>query len=247
MPADAIIKEAKQYLASGTKELVLAGIDLGSYRDGAIRLSNLVESLLELADRIALPGDTPARVRVSSIEPQSITPAFIDLLASSEGRLCRHLHLPLQSGSTKVLGEMARPYAADQFEALVNELYERVPSLSLTTDIICGFPGESNDEFEETIELVRRCRFSKIHVFPYSRREGTPAAARADQVDASVKSKRAEILRQISDELREEDFARRQGTTELVLVEDALALTESYHEVPVPSGATLGDLMPLVL
>ena len=247
VPSSAILEEARKYLVSGTKELVLAGIDLGSYHEGDMRLENLVTELLELADRTSLPGTTTARVRASSIEPQSITPALIDLLASSEGRLCRHLHLPLQSGSTKVLKEMARPYTAKQFEELIDELYERVPSISLTTDIICGFPGESDDEFEETIELARRCRFSKIHVFPYSRREGTPAAARADQVDATVKSERAQRLRALSDDLRRDDISRRKGTVELALIEDAIALTESYHERAVPDNAAIGDLVPLVL
>ena len=142
---------------------------------------------------------------------------------------------------------MARPYTAKQFEELIDELYERVPSISLTTDIICGFPGESDDEFEETIELARRCRFSKIHVFPYSRREGTPAAARADQVDATVKSERAQQLRALSDDLRRDDISRRKGTVELALIEDAIALTESYHERAVPDNAAIGDLVPLVL
>lgn len=158
-----------------------------------------------------------------------------------------HHHLPLQSGSTKVLREMARPYNADGYRELVEHLHERVPSIALSTDIIAGFPGETDDEFEETLELARICAFSKIHAFPYSKRAGTPAAARLDQVSPEVKTQRAARLRALGDELRKEDFARRRGTEELVIVEDDCALTESYHEIAIPAGAATGELVPAVL
>ena len=243
VPADEVLEEAERYLRRGVNELVLAGIDLGSYRSGGEGLADLVERLLEAADRAAVPGEPPARIRASSLEPHSIDERFIGLLASSQGRLCRHLHLPLQSGHTKVLREMGRPYTAERFAELVEQLYAQVPGLSLTTDIIAGFPGETDQEFEGTLELARACRFSKIHVFPYSLRAGTPAAARTDQVPAEVKARRSAELRALSDELRTADLRRRAGTTELVLVEGTSALTESYHEVPVPSGARAGELV----
>ena len=246
-PYDKVVEEAKAYIAMGAKEIVLAGIDLGSYRDGERRIHHLVRDLVELSDRLAIPGDTPARIRASSLEPITIDDAFIDVLADSDGRLCRHLHLPVQSGSSKVLREMARPYDAARFENLVNELYDRVPQLSLTTDIIVGFPGETDKDFEMTMELARSCRFSKIHVFPYSIREGTPAARRADQVLPDVKLERAARLRALSDELRTQDYARRIGTTEYCIIEPASALTESYHEISVPSDAKTGSLIPIVL
>ena len=246
-PFEEVMREARQYFSQGAKELVLAGIDLASYHDGSVRLPQLASSLLEEADKWCPPGELPARVRASSIEPHTVDEAFIDLLAASGGRLCRHLHLPLQSGSSKVLREMARPYDAGRFAELVARLYDRVPALSLTTDVIVGFPGETDDDFERTLEMARACRFSKIHVFPYSKRKGTPAASRSDQVDADVKAVRAQALRDLSDALREEDFKRRVGTEELVIVEDDYALTESYHEVVIPEGASRGALMPAVL
>ncbi|MBR0406145.1 MAG: MiaB/RimO family radical SAM methylthiotransferase [Eggerthellaceae bacterium] len=245
--ASQVLDEAERYFANGAKELVLAGIDLGSYRSGDIGLANLVESLVERAKGHCSPGDIPARVRASSLEPMTIDDAFIDLLARSEGSVCRHLHVPLQSGSTKVLREMARPYTSERFLSLVERLYERVPSLSLTTDIIVGFPGETDDDFACTLELARACRFSKIHVFPYSKRAGTPAAKRLDQVDPIVVRQRASELRRLSDELRERDYRSRIGTSELVLVESRCALTESYHEIPLPEGAEDGSLLPVVL
>ena len=247
VPFDDVMREAGEYLKLGAKEIVLTGIDLASYRDGDVRLAQLVESLLEVADKANKPGELPARVRASSIEPHTLDESLIDLLATSDGRLCRHLHLPMQSGSTKVLREMARPYKAEEFLEHVEHLRERVPAIALSTDIIAGFPGETDDEFEETLELARLCAFSKMHVFPYSKRAGTPAAARTDQVPPEKKAKRAAQLRTLGDELRKEDFARRCGTEELVIVEDGCALTESYHEIAIPAGAAMGDLVPAVL
>ncbi len=247
VPFDEVMRETCNYLELGAKEIVLAGIDLASYKDGDIRLAQLVESMLEAADKANKPGELPARVRASSIEPHTLDESLIDLLATADGRLCRHLHLPLQSGSTKVLREMARPYKAEEFGELVAHLRGCVPSIALSTDIIAGFPGETDEEFEETLELARICGFSKIHAFPYSKRAGTPAAARLDQVPPEVKTQRAARLRALGDELRKEDFARRRGTEELVIVEDDCALTESYHEIAIPAGAAMGELVPAVL
>ena len=243
--APSVLAEADAYLDSGAKELVLAGIDLGSYRDGDFGLAELVEALIGHAGLHCAPGEVPARVRASSLEPMTISKKFIELLATSEGRVCRHLHLPLQSGSTRVLREMARPYTAETYESLVDELYARIPGLSLTTDIIVGFPGETDDDFACTLDLARSCRFSKIHVFPYSRRAGTPAAEREDQVDPAVIRQRAAALRRLSDELRARDFEMRKGTSELAIVEPNSALTESYHEIPIPEGAREGSLIPV--
>ena len=245
VPAEKVMADARRYLERGVKELVLTGIDLGSYRDGDMRVEHLVEGLLELADTCAGAGEQPARVRASSLEPHSISDRFIELLATSDGRLCRHVHLPLQSGSTRVLHEMARTYSAESFTELIAELRSRVPSLSLTTDIICGFPGETEEDFARTLEIARACAFSKIHVFPYSRREGTPAAARADQIDALVKTERTSKLRSLAEELREADLRSRSGNVELALVEGDVALTESYHEIPAPAGARLGQLVAI--
>ncbi len=124
------------------------------------------------------------RFRISSVEPRDVDDALVDILAAADGRVCRHLHLPLQAGSSKVLREMARPYDAAGFVALVERLYAAVPELALSTDVIAGFPGETDAEFQETLDVARACRFAKIHAFPYSRRDGTPAAARPDQVPA---------------------------------------------------------------
>ena len=242
-----VIRQAKPYLESQVKEIVLTGIDLGAYSYEGRRLHHLVSALINEADLLCADGRRPARIRASSLEPMTIDDAFIELLASSDGRLCRHLHVPLQSGSSKVLREMARPYDAEYYLNLVEKLYRNVPTLSLSTDIIVGFPGETDRDFEESLSLARECRFSKIHVFPYSRREGTPAAERSDQIDPEVKRNRALRMRRLSDELRAKDYEGRIGQTELALVETSCALTESYHEIPIPEESFEGELVPVIL
>lgn len=269
-PAAEVLSEAAGLIDAGVKEIVLTGINLGSYRtsppavggrgggcgelasgelaSGERGLAWLLRELTALADRRGPAGEPPCRFRVSSIEPCDVDDGVIDVLAASEGRVCRHLHLPLQAGSTKVLREMTRPYAALDFERLVDRLHERVPSISLSTDVIAGFPGETDADFRETVRLCERCGFSKMHVFPYSRREGTPAAARGDQVPAAEIRRRADELIALGDELRARDLARRAGTTELVLVERrGRGTSESYHELAVPCKHAPGLLVPMTL
>ena len=242
VPVDEVLREVREYLRCGAKEIVLTGIDLASYNADGARLADLCERLLEEADTARKPNEQAPRLRISSIEPQTIDERFINVLANSNGRICRHLHLPLQSGSSKVLRDMARPYSAREFLDLVAHLRNLMPMISLTTDIICGFPGETADDFEQTLSLSRQCRFSKIHVFPYSMRKGTPAAQRPDQIDPHTKNARAAQLRKLSDELRMDDLKSRRHTRELAIAEDDFALTESYHEVPIPKDIAQGQL-----
>ena len=231
-----------------------AAIDAAFYealdeRVSVVGKAQLAQAIDVLFDEAPFsPGEAPARFRVSSIEPRDVDDALIDLLASADGRVCRHLHLPLQAGSSKVLREMARPYDAERFVALVERLYRRIPQLALSTDIIAGFPGETDAEFQETLDVARACRFAKIHAFPYSPRIGTPAAERADQVPPAFKEARAAMLRALGDELRASERARRAGTVELALVEEGgVAMTESYFEVPAPAGAAPGALVEVTL
>lgn len=244
-PADEVVAEAVALAESGVREVVLTGINLGSYDDGGTDLTDLCRRLLTATADLHGAGEPPCRFRIGSIEPMDVTGEFVSLLAEAEGRICRHLHLPLQSGSSRVLREMARPYDAHEFRQLADFLRASVPSIALTTDIIVGFPGETDEDFEDTCALARHVGFSKIHVFPYSKREGTPAAARADQVPPEAKAARAARLRALSDELAAADRAARAGTIELALVETPeTATAESYHEVPAPAGAKIGSLVP---
>lgn len=242
-PSDEIVAECTALAAAGVREIVLTGINLGSWREDGEGLASLLDRLLEAVRPFA-----PVRFRLSSIEPQDVDEALIDLLSRAEGAVCRHLHLPLQSGSSKVLREMARRYSAEDYLALVRRLRERVPGISLTTDVIVGFPGETEEDFAATCDLARACTFSKIHVFPYSERKGTPAAKRPDQVPPEQRSRRAAELRLLSDELRTADLASRRGTIELALVEDnAHAMTESYHEMVISGECVPGTLVEVRL
>jgi threonylcarbamoyladenosine tRNA methylthiotransferase MtaB len=239
-PADEIIAEAQKLESAGIREIMLSGIDLGSYRDGKEYLDGLLARLLKETSQ--------TRFRISSIEPCSITEATIDRIANSDGRICRHLHIPLQSGSSKVLSEMNRPYSAEYYARLVEKLYTKIPELSLSTDIIVGFPGESAAEFKETIALAHAAHFSKIHGFRYSMRAGTPAAARNDQIEPAIKDKRLKILLETADELRRVDARSRLGKVEDILIESVgIGMSESYYKVEVPTDIEPGSLVALTL
>ncbi len=235
---DIVISQARQLVDAGSQELVLVGIDTGAYRWGDMRLSNLVQRLMDETD--------VKRIRIPSIEPQSVTPDLISLMAQSDGRLCRHLHLVLQSGSSKVLHEMARHYDAAEFLELVRTIRAAVPNIALSTDIIVGFPGETQEDFEATCQMVKDCGFMKLHVFPYSKRPGTPAAARDDQVDPQVRAARVQKLTALGRELALGDMAARVGSTESVVVERwGQGTSESFHEVRFAEQIELGALVQM--
>ncbi|MBP5314179.1 MAG: MiaB/RimO family radical SAM methylthiotransferase, partial [Eggerthellaceae bacterium] len=212
-----VIKQTKALIDEGINEIVLTGIDLGSYEGvyngQTIRLDGL---LLLLIEKFCKTDERFVRFRISSIEPMSITPSLIDTIAHGNGHICSHLHIPLQSGSSKVLKEMARPYRADEYARIIDCIYAAMPHASVSTDIIVGFPGETDGDFKETIEMAKHCRFSKIHVFPYSKRNNTPASIRTDQVPDDIKKTRAKQLRELSDELRFGEYEKRIGSVERV-------------------------------
>lgn len=236
VPAATVISRARTLADAGTRELVLVGIDLAAYRDADIDLARLVTLLQEKTDI--------GRVRVSSVEPQSVTPTLVDALAHSGGRLCRHLHLCLQSGSDKVLREMNRRYDADAFCALANRLHEAVPRIALSTDVIVGFPGETEDDFARTCKLVEHCGFMRLHVFRYSKRPGTPAAIRDDQVDPKIKAARSQTLIDLGRRLALSDMERRLGTIEEVVIErPGIGTSESYHAVACDTALPVGALV----
>lgn len=244
--ADEVVAEAVALARAGVREIVLTGINLGSYDADGLDLADLCRHLLAETAELHAPGEPPCRFRIGSVEPMDVSMDLISLLAEARGRLCRHLHLPLQSGSSKVLREMGRPYDAEEYRQLADYLRAMVPEIALTTDIIVGFPGETEQDFEDTCALARHVGFAKIHVFPYSRREGTPAAERPDQVPPGEKAARAARLRTLTDELAAADRAARAGAVELALVErPGHATTESYHEMPAPAGAAIGSLVPV--
>jgi threonylcarbamoyladenosine tRNA methylthiotransferase MtaB len=216
-PADPVLEEAKRRVAEGYRELVLAGICLGDYGDERGFPASQGDPLARLIEQLAaIPG--LARIRLSSIDPHDVSADLIATLARLP-QACRHLHLSLQSGDTAVLARMRRRYDADGFRRLVAELYQAMPDIALTTDVIVGFPGESEAEYQNTVRVAQECRFAKMHVFPYSPRQGTQAARWADDVPQAEKERRVHALIGLSDRLAY-DFAARHLEEEVeILVE----------------------------
>jgi threonylcarbamoyladenosine tRNA methylthiotransferase MtaB len=188
-----IVRDVRAAIDSGVKEVVLTGVHLGSWGQDFTNpqhLRHLITYLLTYTDL--------SRLRVSSLEPWDLDAAFFELW--QDPRLCRHLHLPLQSGSATVLRRMARNTTPQAYAELIEAARHRIPDVAITTDLIVGFPGESEAEFEETCEYIRQIAFASTHVFTYSARQGTVAARMPDQVHNFTRKERSAILRQISDE-----------------------------------------------
>ncbi len=235
---ESVVHEVRNLIESGFHEIVLTGINTALYgRD--LTGNDDSEGLLRLLDRIvSMKGDF--RIRLSSLEPNVIDRETALKLIRYD-KLCRHMHLSVQSGSDTVLRRMGRRYDIRQYQAIAEALRSLDPDYGITTDIIAGFPGETEQEFEETIETVRRIRFSKIHVFKYSRRNHTRAAEMPGQIDGKIKNQRAQILSEESDRQTEEFFQQNSGKTRKVLFEKLTAdgnylegYTDNYIKVYVP-------------
>ncbi|MCL2136251.1 MAG: MiaB/RimO family radical SAM methylthiotransferase [Coriobacteriia bacterium] len=235
---DDVVSEASLAEAAGWREIVLTGINLGSYRIGEDSGPGLPTLLWAL-----LANTRHSRFRLSSIEPMDVSDHLVDLIAGSKGRICAHLHMPLQSGSDRVLQMMNRPYTSGQFASRVAYARERLPQLALSSDLIVGFPGETEADFLSTYELCREMSFMRMHVFRFSPRDKTTAATMPNQLDEATKSRRSAKLRKLADELTGLDLQKRVGTSELVLVERAgLGRSESYHLVRLPDDLEVGSL-----
>lgn len=206
------VKEAKRLADAGYKEVVLTGIHVGSY--GKDLTSG---SLIELIEEIA-KVEGIERIRMSSIEPMSITEDFLER-AKLTGKFCDHFHLSLQSGCDKVLKEMNRKYTTNEYKEVVELIRKYMPDAGITTDIIVGFPGETDKDFEETYKFVEEIKFSRIHVFKYSMRDGTPAAQRTDQIHGSIKHDRSQRLIDLNDQLMKE-FAKKQKILSVLFEEN---------------------------
>ena len=190
-PAGEILGEVQARLADGHKEIVLTGVHIGAYGRDSQR-EPAETDLWALVGRILAETDVP-RLRLSSIEPWDLSEQAFRLW--DDPRLCRHLHLPLQSGCDATLRRMARRYTTAEFSAWVTAARAAIPDLAVTTDVIAGFPGETEEEFAQSLAFVESMAFSRTHVFPYSARAGTPAAQMPGQVPAQVKAQRARVLR----------------------------------------------------
>jgi threonylcarbamoyladenosine tRNA methylthiotransferase MtaB len=220
-PIDQIIIEAKDLVSAGAREIVLTGINLGRYNSNSCDLCSVLYSLR------SIPG--LLRLRLSSIEPMYLAKELIDTVARTP-KVCHHLHIPLQSGDDKVLKQMNRNYTAKDYAELIKYARTQMPDCGITTDIIVGFPGETDQAFQNTVDLVNQIKFSRIHVFSYSRRPGTPAADYPDQIDPTVKKERNKTLHKLRDKYMKE-FAERYSEMEILVENEREGMTDNFIKV----------------
>ena len=233
---DSVKKEAEKLVEAGFKEIVLTGIHLGAYGrdlDGAINLVDAVKAVLSI--------EGLKRLRLGSLESIELSPELFSVLVDDR-RFCSHLHLPLQAGQDDILKSMNRHYTTAEYKKLIAEVFKAVPNVAISTDIIVGFPGETEAMFEESLAFVKTMNFAKMHVFPYSKRQGTPAAEYPDQIDERVKKERAHRMQALADEKAKQFHDSFIGKTVEVLFETRHdnvtdGLTENYIRVYVDSAA----------
>lgn len=244
---ESIRTETQRLISAGFKEIVLIGIHLGCYGkenpDGPT-LYDAVKTVLDV------PG--VQRLRLGSLESVEVEPRLLTLM-QEDARFCRHLHLPLQSGCDKILQAMHRPYTTAKFKTLLADIKTRVPDIAITTDVIVGFPGETEADFETTCKFAESCGFSKMHIFPFSARKGTPAEKFAGAVTEAVKKERADILGRIDETMHKAFLQAMVGQTAEVLFEQPAGedyfegLTGNYQRVFVKSGSRNlgGEILPV--
>ncbi|MEW9675811.1 tRNA (N(6)-L-threonylcarbamoyladenosine(37)-C(2))-methylthiotransferase MtaB [Lentibacillus sp. L22] len=193
-----VLHQAQQLVDAGYKEIVLTGIHTAGYGED-MNDYNFAKLLQELETKV----DGLKRIRISSIEASQITDEVISVLDKSK-KIVRHLHIPLQSGSDAVLKRMRRKYSSSYYKEKVDKIRKALPGLAITSDVIVGFPGETEEEFMETYDFIKEVGYSELHVFPFSRRTGTPAARMQDQVDEDVKNDRVQRMIELSNQLAKE-------------------------------------------
>lgn len=208
---ETVIKEAKLLTQKGHKEIVLTGIHTGHYMDNGYDLTDLINELSKIEDLL--------RIRISSIEITELNDKFLNMLSTNK-KVCDHLHIPLQAGSDEILKKMNRKYDLKYYEEKIKKIRMIRPDISITTDIIVGFPYETDELFNETLEFARKMNFSKIHVFPYSIRLGTSAANMPNQVDESIKKERVKNLMDLSEIMEKEYYNKFVGKELDILVEE---------------------------
>lgn len=244
---ESIRTETQRLISAGFKEIVLIGIHLGCYgkeNPNGPTLYDAVKTVLEV------PG--VQRLRLGSLESVEVEPRLLTLM-QEDARFCRHLHLPLQSGCDKTLQAMHRPYTTAKFKTLLADIKTKVPDIAITTDVIAGFPGETEADFETTCKFAESCGFSKMHIFPFSARKGTPAEKFAGAVTEAVKKERADILGRIDETMHKTFMQDMVGQNAEVLFEQPAGedyfegLTGNYQRVFVKSGGRNlgGEILPV--
>jgi len=235
---DDIVKNVQSSIGQGYKEVILTGVNIGRYQNKEMNFEGLLEKI------VAIPGDF--RIRISSLEPDGLTDKFPQLM--QHPKITPHLHLCLQSGSDRILLKMKRMYGLKSYIKLIHQLRDAVPDINLTTDIMVGFPDETEKDFQASIAVVKELGFSHVHTFKYSRREGTRADRMPDQIPEQEKNRRSKNIREISEENKEKYFKTMTGKNQRVLIEKVNKKTntargygEHYIPVIIENG---GNLQP---
>lgn len=245
LPGD-VLAEIRNLLELDYREIVLTGIHIGQYgKDlGGYTLENLLADILD-----TIEGEY--RIRLSSLEPVEIKPPLIEML-ETQRRLCRHLHIPLQSGSDAILARMNRKYDTAYYQRLLEELAGRIPGIGLTADVMVGFPGETLQLFEETMQFIAASPLNDLHVFRYSPRPGTPAAVMDDQVEEAEKNMRSAALIALGQQKRSLFLADQAGNAVTVLTEEerqdgVAALSDNYIQTVISADARLNQFYTVTL
>ena len=244
-PESEILEEIASLAKNGYSEIILAGIHIASYGKD---LGTSLDRLLINADRV----DGIKRIRLSSIEPMTLNRGFVEQIKYSK-KLCPHFHISLQSGCNETLKRMNRRYTASEYMDIVNGLRNAFPDVAITTDIMVGFPGETDEEFNKTAEFVKAADFADAHVFMYSPRRGTPAAKRTDQIVPEIKEARSKRIIEITDKSHNDFLEKYVGTTAEVLFEQLTAdgywegKTANYITVKLKSDANLKGVYKTVM
>ncbi|MCR5430371.1 MAG: tRNA (N6-isopentenyl adenosine(37)-C2)-methylthiotransferase MiaB [Eubacterium sp.] len=217
-----IIKEVKQLVSDGVVEIMLLGQNVNSYGktlDNPISFAELLKQITKI--------DGLKRIRFMTSHPKDLSDELIETMHSSE-KICKQFHLPMQSGSNKILKEMNRHYTREEYSKLVEKLRESVPDIGLSTDIIVGFPGETEEDFEDTLDLIKQCRFDSVFTFIYSKRTGTPAAEMDNQIDEETVKNRFDKLLEVVNNISNEKINEKLGETVDVLIEENNDRLENY-------------------
>lgn len=243
-PLDDLLSELRRVLEAGYKEVALTGVHLGAWGRDFAQPRALVDLL------VALAAESGAfRVRVSSLEPMDCTPEVLDVIAGHPGRFAAHLHLPLQHAAHDLLAAMRRPYTIERYAALVDSVRGRLPDAAIGSDLIVGFPGESDHQADELAAYLETSPLTHLHVFPYSDRPGTEAEALPGKVHGAVVKARAQRLRAVSRVLATRFRASQTGRVRPALtIEDGrTAVTDNYLRVPVPAGRARNEWIDVVV
>ena len=253
-PMDKVIDEAQALVNSGHKEIVLTGIFLGAYGQNSVKRKNWPDGINEnfaiLLEKIAQVPNLK-RIRLSSLEPADVTERLLDVMKNYHN-IMPHLHLSLQSGSEKILKKMNRQYTVKDFLNAIENINLQLDRPAITTDIIVGFPGETIQDFAQSLSVAKLAGFSKIHIFPYSKRSGTTAAKLQEQIDKKVITQRTLALRNLEKQLAEGFRKQFIGETKEILIENDVkgsGRCERYYEISVNSDKPLikGEIVRCVI